>query len=99
MGQPDEKRILKACGRAAQVVVLSYASNSSIWWNGISARVERAKNLTVVNLPSATSRALEKLGQRNMQLQCTIQDGQIWLTGGDETVQIDLVTVKAPSEF
>src|ERR1019366_4560297 len=52
VGQPDEKRILKACGRAEKVVVYSYSSNSNIWWNQISSRVERAKNLTVLNLPS-----------------------------------------------
>ncbi|MDP3844072.1 MAG: YaeQ family protein [Oxalobacteraceae bacterium] len=98
VGQPDDKRLLKACGRAGQVVVYSYASNSSIWWNQIGSRLERAKNLTVFNLPTATSQALQKLAQRNMQLQCTIQDGQIWMTGGDETVQIDLETFKAPAD-
>jgi uncharacterized protein YaeQ len=25
-----------------------------------------------------------------MQLQCTIQDGQIWLTANDETVEVEL---------
>lgn len=98
VGQPDDKRLLKACGRAKQVVVYSYASNSSIWWNQIGNRLERAKNLTVFNLPTATSQALAKLAQRNMQLQCTIQDGQIWMTGGDETVQIDLETFKAAAD-
>ena len=90
--------MLKACGRAEHVVVYSYASNSSIWWSQIGSRLERAKNLTVFNLPSATSQALEQLAQRNMQLQCTIQDGQIGMTGGDQTVQIDLETFKAPAD-
>ncbi|MEO6354836.1 MAG: YaeQ family protein [Burkholderiaceae bacterium] len=99
VGQPDDKRLLKACGRAEQVVVYSYASNSSIWWSQIGNRLDRARNLTVFNLPTATSQALQKLAQRNMQLQCTIQDGQIWMTGGDETVQIDLETFKAPSKM
>ncbi|OGB24064.1 MAG: hypothetical protein A3I66_11355 [Burkholderiales bacterium RIFCSPLOWO2_02_FULL_57_36] len=99
VGQPDEKRILKACGRAAQVIVYSYSSNSSIWWSQISNRVERARNLTVINLPSAISLALAKLAQRSMQLQCTIQDGQTWLTGDGETVQLDLTLLKAPTEY
>ena len=94
VGQPDEKRIMKACGRAEQVVIYSYSSNSSIWWNQIGNRVERAKNLTVINLDSAISQALAKLAQRNMQLQCTIQDGQIWVTANDETVQVDLTMIK-----
>jgi uncharacterized protein YaeQ len=97
VGQPDEKRILKACGRAEKVVVYSYSSNSNIWWNQISSRVERAKNLTVLNLPSTVSLALANLAQRNMQLQCTIQDGQIWVTANGETVQVDLTIVKGNS--
>jgi len=56
--------------------------------------VERARNLTVINLDSAISQALAKLAQRNMQLQCTIQDGQIWVTANDETVQVDLTMIK-----
>jgi uncharacterized protein YaeQ len=94
VGQPDEKRILKACGRAAQVLIYTYSSNSGIWWNQISSRIDRAKNLAVINLPSSTSLALAKLAQRNMQLQCTIQDGQIWITADGETVQVDLTMLK-----
>jgi uncharacterized protein YaeQ len=94
VGQPEERRILKACGRAERVVVYSYSSNSAIWWDQMGSRLERAKNLMVMNLPSATGQALAQLAQRTMQLQCTIQDGQIWLTGGDQTVQIDLAPLK-----
>jgi len=94
-GQPDERRLLKACGRSAHVLVYSYASNSAIWWHGMGNRLERAKNLTVWNVPVETSQALVKLAQRNMQLQCTIQDGQLWLTDHEQTVQVDLVCLKA----
>ncbi|MDY7546778.1 YaeQ family protein [Glaciimonas sp. CA11.2] len=94
VGQPDEKRILKACGRAGQVVVYCYSSTSHIWWAQISNKVARARNLTVINLPAGTSIALSKQAQRNMQLQCTIQDGQIWMNANDETVQVDLTTLQ-----
>lgn len=95
VGQPDEKRLLKACGRSSQVVVYCYSSASNIWWSQISGKVERAKNLRVLNLPSAASLALAKLAQRSMQLQCTIQDGQIWMSGSDQTVQIELDVLKS----
>ncbi|MDY7537192.1 YaeQ family protein [Undibacterium sp. RTI2.1] len=95
VGQPDDRRLLKACGRSEQVVAYSYASTSDIWWKQMNSRLDRAKNLKVMNVPAATSQALAKLAQRNMQLQCTIQDAQIWLTAGDESVQIDLETFKA----
>ena len=37
---------------------------------------------------------MSKLAQRNMQLQCTIQDGQIWLTDSVNTVLIEREPVK-----
>lgn len=95
VGQPDEKRILKACGRAAQVVVYSYSSTSHIWWKQIGSKVARAGNLTVMNIAAASSEALSQLAQRTMHLQCTIQDGQIWLTAKDQTVEVMLSVINA----
>jgi uncharacterized protein YaeQ len=97
VGQPDEKRIMKACGRSSQVIIYSYSSMSNIWWNQIANKVDRAKNLSVFNLPAATSQALAKLAQRNMQLQCTIQDAQVWINGDGESIQIDLTALKKSS--
>ena len=98
VGQPDDKRIMKACGRSSQVIIYSYSSMSNIWWNQIAGKVERAKNLSVFNLPAATSQALAKLAQRNMQLQCTIQDAQVWINGDGESLLIDLQALKVPAE-
>ena len=95
VGQPDDRRILKACGRAAEVKIYSYSSNSAIWWNQIGSRVDRARNLEVINLSSSTSLAMARLAQRNMQLQFTMQDGEIWVNGNGETLQIDLSSMKA----
>ena len=98
VGLPDERSIRKACGRARQVFIYSYGGRSAdIWWNQAGAKLERIKNLTVANLPAASSLAMAKLAQRNMQLQCTIQDGQIWLRDQDTSLSVDLTPVKAAS--
>lgn len=94
VGQPDDRAILKACGRAGRVLVYSYSSVSAIWWNQTGSRVERAKNLKVVNIPADASQALAALAQRTMQLQCTIQDGQIWLGANENMVLIEPETIK-----
>jgi uncharacterized protein YaeQ len=94
IGQPDEKRLLKASGRSEQVMVYSYSAASNIWWKQLAGKIDRAKNVSVVNIPSDTSEALQKMAQRSMQLQCTIQDGQIWLTDGVDTVQVDREQLK-----
>ncbi|MBB5017204.1 uncharacterized protein YaeQ [Chitinivorax tropicus] len=95
LGQPDEKRLRKACSRAARVVVVTYSGNSAdIWWDQIKGKVGRLENLTVYKLPNGTAADLAKLAQRSMQLQCTIQEAQVWLTDGAETVQVDMATAK-----
>ena len=89
IGQPDDKRISKACGRAEKVFVYSYSAASHIWYKGLANKIARAQNLTVVNIPAETSTALEKLAKRSMQLQVTVQDGQVWVTDGVDTVLVE----------
>ncbi|MEO8628788.1 MAG: YaeQ family protein [Betaproteobacteria bacterium] len=100
VGLPDEKRVRRACGRAAQVYVYSYGGRGAeLWWQQSVDKLERTKNLTVLNIPFAMSQALAALAQRNMQLQCTIQEGTIWLADAQRRIEVNLETVKlaAPS--
>jgi len=90
VGLPDEKLIRKACGRANQVIVYAYGGRTAeMWFAQNSGQFNRLTNLTIVNLPVDTTRAIAKLAQRNMQLQCTIQDGQVWLSDGTESILIE----------
>jgi uncharacterized protein YaeQ len=93
LGQPEEKRIRRACGRARQVIIYTYSGHSAeLWWQKQRDALQRLSNLTVIDVPAATVQALAGLAQRGMQLQCTIQDGQIWLADDNTSVQVDLVT-------
>lgn len=97
VGLPDEKRILKASGRANQVVIYTYGGHgANLWWTAISAKLTRLKNLTVINLPLSVTQGLGKLAQRNMQLSCTIEDGAIWLSSDAETVAVEFMVLQAP---
>ncbi len=70
LGQPDEQRIRKACGRARQVVVVSYGGRAAqAWWDKNQAALGRARNLTVIDIPGAASAALGALADRTMRLQ------------------------------
>lgn len=89
LGQPDEKRLRKACGRSQQVLVYCYSGNSAgIWWQQNSAALVNIKNLAVLNIPAEKSKALAQLAQRNMQLQATIQDGDIWIADSESNVEV-----------
>jgi uncharacterized protein YaeQ len=99
VGQRDEKRIRQACGRARQVCVYTYGGRiAEQWWKENQARLDRLDNLTVMNLPLEGSRALEKLAQRNMQLQCTLQEGAIFIGDGESAVQLELKRWKGNQE-
>lgn len=90
VGQPEEKRIRKACGRARRVFIYSYGGRAAdLWWKQGHDKLTRFNNLTVVNLPETATAALAGLAQRTMQLQCTIQEGQVWLSSDSTTVQIE----------
>ena len=98
VGLPDEKLIRKACGRAKQVLVYTYGGRTAeMWFAQNSSQFERLANLTIINLPPESTRAIAKLAQKSMQLQCTIQDGQIWLSDDKESVQIERENIKSVS--
>jgi uncharacterized protein YaeQ len=80
VGQPDEKRLLKACGRAERVTVLCFSPSALLWWSGIAGKVSRASNLEVWRIASEQSQALAGLAQRGMQLQLSVQDGTAWVS-------------------
>ena len=78
VGIPDEKLIRKACGRANQVIVYCYGGRSAqMWYDQNSAQFSRQKNLTIINIPQESSRAIALMAQKNMQLQCNIQEGEV----------------------
>lgn len=89
-GQPDEKRILKACGRAARVSLYTYSHSALLWWKPLADKLARARNLAVWHIPSEASKEMAKLAARNMQLQCTVQEGHIWISDARDTVQLEL---------
>lgn len=95
VGLPDGKLVRRAAGRARQVFIYSYGGRiADLWWSQGSDKLERIKNLTVINLPVTSSQGMAKLAQRNMQLQFNIQDGQIWVNDKDSSLQVELVMVK-----
>jgi len=94
IGQPDETRLRKACGRAEQVIAVCYSSSCEVWWRQIENKLERLNNLTVLQLPTETSQALAALAERNMQLQCMVQDGEVWISTDAARVAVELKRLK-----
>jgi uncharacterized protein YaeQ len=98
VGQPEEKTIRQACGRAKQVCIYTYGGRGAgQWCEKNLATLARLNNLAVMSLPLDGSRALATLVQPSMQLQCTIQEGQIWMADGENRAHIELTILKSAS--
>ncbi len=90
VGQLDERWLRKAAGRAAHVVVICYGDRvADVWWEQNRARLEKLTNLSVVRLSSDYTQALAGLVSRSMNLQCTIQEGEVLITGAGEPVRVE----------
>ena len=88
VGQPDEKRLLRATSRVGRVSVYSFSASTPIWWQSLASKLTRARNLSVWQIPAEQSHALAALAQRTMELQVTVQDGAIWVGDGTRSIEV-----------
>ena len=93
-GQPEDKPLIKACGKADEVMLYTFAHSAEVWWKGMEAKLSRPRNLSVRRLPSEACKELAAMAERSMQLQATIQEGQIMLSSGTTTVNVEPVRWK-----
>ncbi len=83
LGQPDEKRIKKGCGRSKNVVIYSFQDGmANAWFKQIENSLHRFRNLKVVFLKIDGD--LETLTKRSMNLQCNISDGELTLIDSND---------------
>lgn len=94
VGQPEEKPLLKACGKADAVVLYCFNHAAEIWWRGIENKLTRPRNLSVWRIPTEASQSLQVLAQRSMQLQATVQDGVLMLADDKQAIDIQPVRWK-----
>ena len=88
LGLPDEKRIKKGCSRAKQMALYCYGSAANVWWQKIQTKLSNFSNLSISHIGDDTCDELVGLLARTMDLNCSIDSGQIWLGDNENTVHI-----------
>ena len=87
LGQPDEKRIKKACGRSEKVIIYTYQEGMAVsWWKQIQTSLTRFSNLQVIHLDIDGD--IEPLTKRAMSLQANISDNELTLMDDEHSVVI-----------
>jgi uncharacterized protein YaeQ len=94
VGQPEDKPLIKACGKADQVVLFCFHHAAEVWWRSMEAKLARPRNLSVFRIPSQSAQAMIAMAERSMQLQATLQEGVLMLGDGQRTVNIEPICWK-----
>ena len=93
LGQPDEKRIKKACGRSKKVIIYVYQEGmASSWFKQNQKLLNRLKNLSIIYLNIDGN--IEELCQRSMKIQANISDSELHLINEDSSASITEVIWK-----
>lgn len=96
LGQPDEKRIKKACGRSQKVIIYTYQEGmAAAWRKQIESSLTRFSNLRVVYLDIEGD--IELFAKRAMMLQANISDNELNLM--DDAQQSIVVRQKSMMEL
>lgn len=89
VGLPDERKIRRACGRSNQVLTLTYGGRGAdMWWQQNQSLLVRQANLAVLNISQEDSKLLAAKAARNMSIQCTVQERELWLNIAGEALHI-----------
>jgi uncharacterized protein YaeQ len=80
VGQPEEKALQRAASQSDGVWVYAFSSAAEVWWKGIEPKLHRQKKLHVVRIPHQASQAMASMAERSMQLQATLQEGEMTLS-------------------
>lgn len=90
VGLPDERELRKAAGRARVVKAYLYGGRAAaLWWEQNRTALGRLENLTVIEIPAEATAEMRRLAARNMRLECTIQEGQVYLSHGGGTLHFE----------
>ncbi len=94
IGQPRERTITRACIKAKQVVLFVYGSSGAQWWTNNQELFRNKSNLTVIQLNHKETQALETIADRNMNISCNIDEGQIMLISEKGTINIEPIRLQ-----
>ena len=97
VGLPDERNVRRAAHRSREMVLITYGGRvADMWWQQNESKLAGLENLTVINLSVEEGEVLTALAGKSMRLQCTIQDGVVWLADGTGNHEFTPSVLKAP---
>ncbi|OBB60413.1 hypothetical protein A5757_10040 [Mycobacterium sp. 852013-51886_SCH5428379] len=82
VGQPDDRVLGKAAGRADQVLLYPFAAGAPTWWRAVGPKVAGLPNLSVVQIPHAAVQQLAQTVDRRVSAQVMVMEGEVTMSVG-----------------
>jgi uncharacterized protein YaeQ len=89
VGQPEEARLRKACGRARQVSVYAFAKSTPTWWNLNGAGISALPHLQVVQFGWEEIQTAAGLLDRTVNLSVSVVGGIVYLDNGSTSCSLE----------
>lgn len=96
IGQPEEPRLRKACGRARQVDVYAFGKSAHTWWKLNGPTITNLPRLSVWQFDWQAIVDASALIDRNSQLNLSIVGGTLYLDNGDTSVSLEPLLLHSP---
>ena len=93
IGQPEESRLRKACGKAGAVKVYAFGKSADTWWQLNGDAICQLPRLQVWRLGWAEVQALAKLLDRTMQLNVSVVGGVVYVDNGTASLSLEPVAL------
>lgn len=89
VGQPEESRLRKACGRARLVSVYTFGKSAATWWKLNSASISALPRLQVWQFDWDEIQAAAALLDRTVKLNTSIVGGIVYLDNGSASTTVE----------
>ena len=89
VGQPEQSRLRKACGRARLVTVYAFAKSVSTWWKLHGDEISVLPHLQAWQLDWTEVQAAADLLDRTVQLNVSIVGGIVYLDNGSASCSVE----------
>jgi uncharacterized protein YaeQ len=93
VGQPEEPRLRKACGRSRRLSVYAFGKSTDTWWQLNGQAISALPRLVVWQLPWNEVQDAAALLDRTAQLNVSIVGGVIYVDNGSDSTGVEPVVL------
>lgn len=89
IGQPEEPRLRKACGKAEVVKLYAFGKSADTWWKLNGDAISALPRMQVWQFDWGEVEALAGLIGRTMQLNVSVVGGVVYIDNGTDSVSLE----------